>query len=172
VLMGNSDEEAEEETVDVYVQDDIGVFEAFEEVVDEHGFNWHLAETDISEDAVKAELDDTENTAYLFIDEESLGEGIIPVYTSDEMPTFFMSEAQVMEGPVKGVQLNELGFSDEELAMVSTPIEFADAETIGEGDAQDDDETMADALGMDEEEVKKRVVSGGFAVIILLSIFF
>lgn len=171
VLMGDSDD-ADSETVDVYVHDDIGVFDAFEETADERDFDWHLEETDVSEDAARAELDDTENTAYIFVDEEALDEGTIPVYTSEDMPTFFMGDAQVMEGPVKAKQLDELGFSDEELTMVSTPIEFADAVGVDGGGAVEDDKTMADTLGMDEEEIKKRVVSGGFAVIILLSIIF
>lgn len=170
-LIGDSDDE-DEETINVYVHDDVGVYDAIRETADERDFDWHLEETDVAEADVEQELDDTEHTAYLFVDEAALDEGTIPVYTSEDMPASFLSEAQVMEGPVKALQLNELGFSDEELAVVSTPIEFADKESTDDGGDVNDEETIADAMGMDEEEIKKRVVSGGFAVIILLSIIF
>jgi len=171
-LMGDSDDDADggTESVEVYVHDDVGVFKSIQETVDERDFDWDLAETDIPEEAVGSELDGTENTAYIFVSEEALDEGTIPVYTSEDIPPYFMSEAQVLEGPIKAMQLNALGFSDEELAVVATPIEFADQETTEEGESAEDDDTVADALGMDEEDVKKRFVSGGFAGIILLSI--
>src|SRR5699024_1721849 len=88
------------------------------------------------------------------------------------MPASCLREAQVREGPVKALHLNELGFSDEERAVVSTPIEFADKEYTDDCGDGKNEETVADAMGMDEEEIKKRVVSGGFAVIILRSIIF
>lgn len=169
-LIGSSGEESDDEAVDVYVHDELGVFEAFKETAEERDFDWHLEETDVAEANVEQELDETEHTAYMFVDEEALDDGTIPVYTSEDMPTFFMNEAQVLEGPVKAMQMSELGLSDEELTIVATPIEFADAEDVDA--TADGDESVEEALGMDDEQIKKKLVTGGFAGIILLSIVF
>lgn len=171
-LMGGSDDDIEGDTVTVFVNDEVGVFETIKETADERDFDWDLEKTDVPEEDVETELVGEEDTAYIYVDTDVLDDGTVPVYTSDEIPLFFMNEAQALETPVKTMQLNELGFSDEELARVSTPIEFAEAGGPDDGEATEDGENTEEAGGMDEEQIKQKLVSGAFAGIILLSIVF
>lgn len=171
-LMGSSDDETEEASVNVYVNDALDVFEKLEDVAMERDFNWDLEKTDMTESEAKDELEDTDNAAYLFVDNEALEEGMIPVYTSEEIPTFFMNEVQMLEAPVKAAQLEKRGFSDEELAIVSTPVEFTDPKNIEGEETAGDDSALDDATAMDEEQIKEKLVTGAFAGIILLSIVF
>lgn len=169
-LVGGSDDEADDDSVDVFVNDEMGVTDAAEEIMREAELNWNIHETDVSEDDAEAELADTENTAYIFFDEDVLEDETVPVYTSEEMPSHFMDEVQMLETPVKEMQMEDLDLSDEELAAVATPIAFTDPTASDDGNEEADEDIAEDAFGMDQEEIEQRIVSGGFAAIILLSI--
>src|SRR5690606_2740887 len=113
---------------------------------------------DLSQDAVRSELEETENTAYLFLTAQGLNEGIFPVYMSEEMPPYFLEQLQILETPIKSVQLAEQGLTAEEMAIVSAPILF--------------EQQAAEDEAKSEESRLERVVPGAFAGFIMLSIVF
>ncbi len=155
-------------TTHVYVHDELGVYEAIEATARQHEFDWKIQATDIAEKDIQKELIESENTAYLYFDDRAYSEGVIPVYASEEMSPFFMNQVQVLEAPVKALQMKKLGLSDEQLAAVTTGIVFdetiATTETDGNGETAE-----SGSLGEDPLE---QFVPGLFAGIILLSIVF
>ncbi len=70
------------------------------------------------------ELESSENTAYVFVDRRALDDGVIPVYTSEDIQNGFMNKMQALAAPIKSLQMQQLGLSDEELAAVSNNIQF------------------------------------------------
>lgn len=160
-LLGDSDHN-QKNKMQVFVKDQLGVFQSLQETAKLHQLNWELKTTDIDEKEVHKQLASSENTAYLFIDERALKESTVPVYTSEEISSSFMSqEVQLLGGPIKTLQLQKLGLTAEQLGAISKNLEFKEAnneEAVSEGKAGDD--------------LMKSVVPGAFAGIILLSIIF
>ena len=162
-LLGDSDNQAKNKTR-VFIQDNLGVFTSIQETAKVHNFNWELKPTDINEKEVQEQLASSENTAYLFIDERAIKESTIPVYTSEEMPPYFMEEVQVIGLPIKTLQLQQLGLSEEQLAAVSKDLVFKEANGATSEEPVD--------LGDAGKDMMKSIVPGAFAGIILLSIIF
>ncbi|MEG6617009.1 ABC transporter permease [Peptococcaceae bacterium 1198_IL3148] len=159
-LLGNAFGGSDEEnTTRVFVRDNLGVFDTLKQIAVQSELNWQMQTTAISEQQVKTELKTKENTAYIFLDKRALNEGVIPVYTSEEINSAFMNQIQVLQGPIKTLQMKQLGLSDEQLAVISKGVVFKEI-------AATDDER---GLGADALE---RIVPGAFAGIILLSIIF
>lgn len=166
-LFGDSDGD-EEIVTDVFIHDELGVFDNIQEVANAAALDWNIQKTDISEEAVAKELSETEDTAYIFIDDSKLAEGKVAVYTSEEMNTPFMSSVQLLETPIKSFQMKQLGLSDEELAAVTSTIEFSH-KTAKAINKNEDTNKEDSPFGGD---LMKQIVPGAFAGIILLSIIF
>lgn len=160
-LFGDSDDEASNKTT-VYIKDELNVFTALQETTKQLEPSFDLKKTDINEDAVKGELEDSENTAYMFLTEKGLESGVFPVYTSDEIPAFFDSQIQVFGETIKSTHLSQLGLTDEQLQAISKPIVFEQTSV----DEIDKDDSKDSGL----EETLKKAVPGIFAGIILFSI--
>ena len=123
-LLDDSEEsDAANKTTTIYIKDELQVFPLLEETVRQFELNFELQKTDIAEDAVKGELEDSEDTAYIFLTEKGLETGVFPVYTSTEMVPFFESQI-IFSETIKSVHLRQLGLSDEQLAEISRPFVF------------------------------------------------
>ena len=166
-LMGSSGDDAsvEEETTNVYVNDTIGLYDRLESTAEEYAFRWEMEATDLSEEEMEKELEDSEDTAYIFLNEQTIASGLIPVYTTDDISFSFMNQVQLLESPIKFWQAEELGLSDEELAVVSSPLTFE------ETTAQDLQESSSGKAEV-QEDLMQRIVPGIFGGILLLSIVF
>lgn len=167
-LMNDSDDDIAEDTTNVYINDQLGLFESIEETAKAQDFNWEIHRTDLDEASIKEELESSEDTAYIFLNEKVINEGEIPVYTSDEITFSFMSQVQVLEGPIKLWQAEEIGLSGKELAIVSAPLSFNeltddDLNGAGGNEAQD---------GQPKEDLLSRITPGIFGGLILLSVVF
>ena len=150
--------------VQVLVNDELGVFNELEAIVDQYELRMELTETDIPE--AESKLKDVEDTAYVFLNEKVLTEGIVPVYISEEFPSSIENELQFLAQPLKMVQLQQLGLDEQQLAAVSQNI-MVDVQEIGEtGDGKEKD------IFSGENPIMQRLVPGVFAGIILLSIIF
>ncbi|SFD66143.1 ABC-2 type transport system permease protein [Lentibacillus persicus] len=165
-LFGDSDDGGE--TTQVYVNDQLGMFEGLEETVGASDLDWNMAKTDMNEANVEAELASSENAAYIFLDDRALEEGIVPVYTGEEIGPGFMNQVQILSNPVKTLQMQQLGLSDEELAAVSMTIQFE--ETTSEQLTAEGEGTQTESSGFLGEDPFERVIPGAFAGIILFSI--
>src|SRR5699024_10664370 len=103
MLLGNvfDDSDHREDPTVVYVHDKLGIFDHIRKTVDQHQLNWKMKETDIREAEVETKLKSEERTAYIFLDDRALEEGLIPVYTSEEMEPAFMQQIHVLEFPIQ-----------------------------------------------------------------------
>src|SRR5699024_10128262 len=164
-LMGSSDDDEMKETTHVYINDTVGLYEQLEAAADEYAFNWGIETTNVSEEEVEKELKDSEESAYIFLNEQTITNGLIPVYTSDDISLSFMNQVQLLEAPIKFSQAEKLGLSDEELAVVSSPL------ILEETTAQDLEESSG-GEAQAQEDLLERVVPGIFGGILLLSIVF
>lgn len=166
-LLDDSEEsDAADKTTTIYIKDELQVFPLLEETVRQFELNFELQKTDIAEDAVKGELEDSEDTAYIFLTEKGLETGVFPVYTSTEMVPFFESQIQIFSETIKSVHLRQLGLSDEQLAEISRPFVFEQKSVDlidGNGNVIEEEEAS-------EEDFLKKAVPAGFAGIILFSI--
>jgi ABC-2 type transport system permease protein len=159
-LLGNVFSGSDEErTTQVFVQDKLGVFNMLKQTATVHGLNWDMQTTAISEQEVKEELKSEDNTAYIFLDQRAMDEGVIPVYTSENISSSFMDQVQVLQTPIKTLQMKQMGLTEQQLLTISRGIVFKQSTAI-------EDETNMGAGDME------RIVPGVFAGIILLSIIF
>ncbi|TFJ92957.1 ABC transporter permease [Lentibacillus salicampi] len=164
-LFNDSDDDSK---TTVFVNDELGLFETLEETVEKSDLNWKMQKTDVTEENVESELESSENTAYLYLDDQTLDEGVIPVYTSEEIGPGFMNQVQTLSTPVKSLQMQQLGLSDEELAAVSMSIQFE--ETTADELAAADDTEASESGGLLGEDPFAQVIPAAFALIILMSI--
>lgn len=164
-FFGGSDED--DTATQVFVNDQLNIFPMLEETVEQSGFNWELNQTDLAEDTIAGELEDSENTAYIFIDNRAMDEGVVPVYTSEEISSAFTSQVQVLEGPIQSLQMAELGLTEEELAVISQGVSFEETTTEELNTEDGGTEEAETAFGANFIE---RIVPGAFAGIIMFSI--
>lgn len=158
-------EEAESETTQVFINDQLGVYELLAETVREHYLDWELHLTDLDEEAAQGEVEQSEHTAYLFVDQRLLEESTVPVYTSETINPYFLEQLRALEAPLKAWQMKQMGLSDEELALLSAGIQFQESRAAGGAGEMEDEGLLSGSL-------LERAVSGIAAGIVLLSIIF
>lgn len=168
MLIGNlfGGSEGEESATRVLVNDQLNVFDALEETVSASELNLALEPTDQRTEVMSEEIKEMENTAYIMLDDSSIESGVFTVYTSDEMNPYFMNQLQALTIPLKTLQLNQLGLSDEEVVTISTGLVFEEA-TLNTPAAEGEQEGL-----FSDQDSFKRIVPGAFGGIILLSIVF
>ncbi|WP_085993933.1 ABC transporter permease [Oceanobacillus senegalensis] len=161
-IFGNDSDEANSEAMDIFIHDQLNVYSSIEEAAS--GFNWNIHQTDIREEDVAGELESSENTAYLFLTNEALKNGIIPVYTSEETVPFFFDQLQVLKNTIKAHQMEQLGLSSEQLAVISSNITFEKftAQQTSESEQADIEPNIS----------LNKIIPGAFAGFIFLSIVF
>src|SRR5690625_216222 len=122
-----------------------------------------MEETDLDRNGMEERLQTEENIAYMDLSEENMNEGIITVHTSDDMDEDFLHQTHVLEDPILKSQLEQLGLTEEESAMIEQGIAF-EVEEIAEAGENDEaeKESAADPL--------ERIIPGAFAGVILFSI--
>ncbi|KGX92333.1 hypothetical protein N781_16370 [Pontibacillus halophilus JSM 076056 = DSM 19796] len=163
-LFGGSDE-AESETMTVYVEDAVGLLPEVRAYVEEaSGLGWEL------KDAAKADVDvaqvnEEPYSAYLSITEHSIETGIVEVYSHDEVTDGFRSQLQLLSQPIKAYQMNQLGLTEEQLELASTDISFKTVEGAST------DGGTEEAASADGENVEG-FIPGAFALILFFAVVF
>jgi len=161
-LFGSDDESSE---TTVFVNDQVDVFAMLTEAVDQYELDWDLHQTELSEGDIADELENNEDTAYIFLTSEALENGVIPVYTTDEIESGFSSQVQLLTGPLQQLRISQLDLTDEELAIISSNVVFE--ETSAE-------DYVAEQSGAEEsislDSPLEKLVPGLFAGIILFAI--
>ncbi|RDW20437.1 ABC transporter permease [Oceanobacillus chungangensis] len=163
-----SSDEDNSELTQVYIHDELNLYTDIESIADEIGLNWQLNQTDLSEAEATSALEDSENTAYLFLTEQVLTDGVVPVYTSEEIDNAFMNEVQLLTTPLQTLQLEQLGLSPEQLAVVSNGVVFEEVSTE-ESEAETGEAGLETASS---DDFLEKMVPGAFAGIIFISIVF
>lgn len=164
-LFDDSEEEASDPAT-VFVNDQLGVYDDMESTLEQTGISWDLMQTDLTEAEAQEELENSEETAYVFVDQEGLEEGALSVYTSEDMDSFFMSEVQVLADPIQAKQMEDLGLTEAQLAGITQGVQFVEA---GDDTAT---KTSEDSLGGMEENPLQTLVPGIFGGFVLLSVVF
>ncbi|MEK5040469.1 ABC transporter permease [Sporosarcina sp. FSL K6-3457] len=151
-----SDDEAA--TTTVYVNDQLGVYELLEAAA--ANTEWQMEQTDTTEQEATAALEEKKDAAYIFINEQAVETGKVAVYTHEDTSSAFMDEVQILGGPLQMVQIEKLGLTAAEAAVVAQGVVFEDAsEETKEG-------------GLFSENMLERVIPGAFAAVVMLSIVF
>ncbi|MGP4063706.1 ABC transporter permease [Oceanobacillus sp. M65] len=162
-------DDSEEETSDsatVFVNDQLGVYDDMASTLEETGISWDFMQTDLTEAEAQEELENSEETAYVFVDQEGLEEGALSVYTSEDMDSFFMSEVQVLASPIQAKQIEELGLTESQFEGISQGVQFVEA-----GDDTATETSEGSLVGMDENPLQT-LVPGIFGGFVLLSVVF
>ncbi|GAQ17081.1 ABC transporter, permease component [Oceanobacillus picturae] len=162
-------DDSEEETADsamVFVNDQLDVYDEMASTLEETGISWNFMQTDLTEAEAQEELENREETAYIFVDQEGVEEGALSVYTSDDMDSFFMSEVQILTGPIQSKQMEELGLTDAQLAGINQGVQFVEA-----GDDTAAEARESSLAGMEENPLQT-LVPGIFGGFVLLSVVF
>lgn len=160
-LLSGSDNE---ESVHVYVKDELGIASEFETMIVQSQFlNWDLEQTDLNPEAMLDKLKASENTAYIPLTKEALESGIVNVYTSEDLDEEFANQARILEQPLKQWQIAQLGLSPEEMEVVARDVAFKSipAEEVA---------TASDQPAKNVSDPLERLIPGAFAGIILFSI--
>nr|WP_144919584.1 ABC transporter permease [Paenibacillus bovis] len=162
-LFNNDDKEAE--PVNVFVLDELQVWDSVKQIAEQQQLNWDLHLTDLTVDEIKEQVVNTENSVYIPLTEESLEQGSIQLYLSDDVSDNFIYEAYTLEAPIRQIQIERLGLTTEQEQVIVKGI------TIEQADASTDDAIIDGEEGAgDEEDALKRIVPAAFAGIILFSI--
>lgn len=170
--IGGSSDDTEEslEEMTVFVHDQLNIFTEFEETVAANGMPWSLEQTDLTEEEIADELTDSENVAYVHIDEATISDGAIPVYTSDDVDPFFINQVAIFQGPILAYQMDQVGLTSEQSDALSRGVHF---EELG-AEALTGEEIATDA-GEEElagDDLLAKLVPAAFAGIIFISIVF
>lgn len=83
-LFGNDSTDENDDAINVFVNDQLGVFDAMDDMAEGSELIWNIQLTDLEETDVMGELESSENTAYLFVDERAIDSGVVPYYTSED----------------------------------------------------------------------------------------
>lgn len=149
------------EQVNVFIADEIGVAKDIEQLVDDRRVNWNVQLTDFTQSEMEQAVSVEKNTVYALLTEKALQEGVIEVYTSEDIEESFLLEAQMLEAPLRQVQLSRLDLSEEQQNVIAKGI------SIHEIDRQMSKNSES-AVARDDDALK-RIVPAAFAAIILFS---
>ncbi|MCJ8010059.1 ABC transporter permease [Lederbergia wuyishanensis] len=163
-LFSGGDDNAD--TVKVFVLDELGVWDDVKAIVETQDLNWDLLLTEVTEPEMQEQVTDTENTVYIPLTEKTLNEGLINLYMSEDVSENFVYEAYTLEAPLRQLQIDRLGLSEEQKNVIAKGISVQQADL---GEATSDGGT-AENEAVDENDPLKRVIPGAFAGIILFSI--
>lgn len=159
--------DSDPDPIEVFIKDELQLFDTLQAIVNEsEHINWDMNKTDLDDQAMIDDVESRENTVYISLIEETIENGTVHIYTSDDIDSQFMNEVHVLEGPLRELQLAQLGLSENELNIISHGIVFEVHEDEGQtSESQDEGLFLAD-----EEEAMKRIIPGAFAGLVLFSI--
>lgn len=163
---GSSDDDSHEDEMTVFINDEIGIIDELTQYASESGLEWSIEEANVEIGDVAAELDGAEDTAYIFLNEAALNDGVVPVYIAEDVDPFFSSQLAIFQGPILAHQMKALGLTEEQSLAVSRGIQFVemDAEEMTNDKALEDEASGEDFLA--------GIVPAAFGGIIFISILF
>ncbi|MCR2821489.1 ABC transporter permease [Lederbergia panacisoli] len=154
--------ESSTEEVNVFLLDELQVWDDITAIVESQGLNWKLHVTDLSESEMQAQVAGTDNSVYIPLTEKTLDQGLINLYMSEDVGENFVYESYTLEAPLRQLQIDRLGLSEDQKNVIAKGISILKADA---GDAGESEEAVSD-----ESDPLKRVIPGAFAGIILFSI--
>ncbi len=158
-LFGGSDDDA---ATNVFINDELGIYDLVEEISEQFELDWTINLTDLTEDELQEELENSENTAYIFFNADALENGVIPVYTSEDISSDFSTNVQLLTGPIQQMRIAQLDLTEEELNIITNGIVFEETSA--------DDYQVSGEESVITENPMEKLVPGIFAGIILFAI--
>lgn len=160
-FIGSLVNSSDEEKTLVYVNDQVGAYEALKETAKTQHESWKLEKTDVSKEEAAKLAEKNDDAVYLFLDKQSVEQGNIPYYAGADVDDEFAEQSQILSGPLKAVQLKQAGLTDQELAAIAKPIQFEKEQILSK---EENDQKSDDFL--------KKFVPGIVGGILFLSILF
>ncbi|RST76070.1 ABC transporter permease [Siminovitchia acidinfaciens] len=158
-LFSGGDESKE---IDVFISDELGVLGDVKAIIEVQDVNWKIHSTDSSEPEMQKQIADSERTVYIPLSEKTLDQGTIDIYMSEDVEESFIHEAYILEAPLRQLQIDRLGLSEEQKNMIAKGISVNQAQF---------DKSIENNEGVEDEgDPLKRVIPGAFAGIVLFSI--
>ena len=155
-----------DEVVKVYVLDELNIWSEVEKAVNQQEFiSWELEKTTIDEADMQELAAESEQTVFIALTEAGLEQGKMNMYISEDVNEDFHYEAFILEEPLRQLQIERLGLTPEQTAVIASPISIEPVYPVASEDSEEAgqiDEAVVDPL--------KRVIPGAFAGIILFSI--
>jgi len=160
-MIGGSD--SQDDATHVYIHDKAEMYPVIQKAVKDAKLDWKLEESEMDVKEAREMLKKKDITAYIEIDQKAIDSGIITYYTSEDIEDLFDADLNTLEGPIKAAQLEQAGFSSEQLAELAKPVQFKAEQLSG---------ASLDESSAEEDGFMKRLIPGAFGGIILLSIIF
>lgn len=167
-MLFDSSDSVEDEDVTIYVYDELGVSDALQAIIEDSEMDhWTLKQADIEEDKIETQLLEMEQSAYLFMTEEAFEKGEVKLYMTDDLTEYFPFEVAVFEQPLRQLQMDRLGLTDQQKETIQNQISITAIDNVeGEAEVLDAESTGS----LTEADPLKRIIPGVFAGIILFSI--
>ena len=161
-----SDSADDDEPIDVFIKDELQIVDEIRASVEQNEFlHWEIQETELDEESVLNQVENSDRIVYIPLTSRALDEGLIDVYTSEDIEDEFMNQIGFIEEPLRKQQFEILSLSAEELELISRGLAF---ESHVQGSDDDEDVSIVDPT--EDADFFKRLIPGAFAGIILFSI--
>ena len=161
-----SDSADDDEPIDVFIKDELQIVDEIRASVEQNEFlHWEIQETELDEESVLNQVENSDRIVYIPLTSRALDEGLIDVYTSEDIEDEFMNQIGFIEEPLRQQQFEKLSLSAEELELISRGLAF---ESHVQGSDDDEDVSIVDPT--EDADFFKRLIPGAFAGIILSSL--
>ncbi|WP_062107166.1 ABC transporter permease [Bacillus niameyensis] len=157
--------DSDKDATQVFILDELNVYQQVEEIVTASELNWELHQTDLDEATMAKEAVENENSAYIALTEKGIEEGEIPVYLNEEVSDEFVFEASVLEHPVRQIQLTRMDLTDQQMEQIGKGVSLKAIET-----SEDSSEGPASESEEATDDIFRHLIPGVAAGIILFSI--
>jgi ABC-2 type transport system permease protein len=142
-----------EQDFTVYVRDELGLFE---EIDSQNLGQFNLILTTDEPETIKNKIQGNKNQAFINIDQKSLTEGIITVYTDSEGQGKLSPLNQLLDRAIKNQKLKSFGLTDSDIASLDQPYRLNIAPLSGDGD---------------QRTTPEKIIPAVFAGILFLAVF-
>ncbi|SEQ00544.1 ABC transporter permease [Piscibacillus halophilus] len=163
-FLSNFGDDEDSETT-VYLNDEVGVFEAIQPMLEDRDFvSWDVVETSDEPEQMQEQLNEEEKAAYVLINQETLESGTVTYMVGDDVHDDFENELTILQQPIKQAQLQVAGLSSDQMQLVQSPIDY---QLAFEGEAS---ETEAEETGgFPFEQALPSIFAGIFLFSIVIS---
>ena len=158
------DQSTPDEPVDLYVYDELGMTDTLQNTIKSASISdLNVFITDKNKLGMQGDLAELENSMYLRLTEDSLKNGQISLYITDDLNDAIQAEVDIIEQLIYQFQINRLGLTPEQQQIISKQVTLVPTQfTESEAGAKKDSLTETTSLN--------RIIPGVFAGIILFSI--
>src|SRR5690625_1524754 len=107
-----SDSADDDEPIDVFIKDELQIVDEIRASVEQNEFlHWEIQETELDEESVLNQVENSDRIVYIPLTSRALDEGLIDVYTSEDIEDEFMNQIGFIEEPLRQQQFEKLSLS-------------------------------------------------------------